>query len=383
MVGRPEVSDAPFFAQWSEASAPRSLDSARALTDRLSFTPPPSLAILGSKGKGTAAIGATRALLDAGLDVVTVTSPSLVSNRERIRTNGVSLSSDEYAFLAGVLARELPHLPTSSYLSPSGAYTVMGAWWASQAGADVLVLEEGMGGATDEVSLFTHEGLALTEVFREHVGILGDSAVEIARNLLGAGPAPLVASAPQCSEVADLVARVADGWGAQLLGPVAWDHRNPLVGASLGLGYALGNAFAPHSMPGLSRVGFPSPTQVFTPGRSSVHEGPTGRWFVDGAISPAGVEAAFRAVPFDPAVVLGCWPRDKQWEECAALARRYWGPERVHLLATGTHLDFPPGLPRLADLNLCGDVVAVGTQSFIGEVLTRLGADTAWFPDHA
>ncbi len=38
-----------------------------------------------------------------------------------------------------------------------------------------------MGGASDEVSLYPAEVVAVTEIFAEHIGVLGDTVAEIAR----------------------------------------------------------------------------------------------------------------------------------------------------------------------------------------------------------
>ena len=43
-----------------------------------------------------------------------------------------------------------------------------------------------MGGASDEVSLFAARVVALTPIFGEHLGIIGDSVGEVAREKLGA-----------------------------------------------------------------------------------------------------------------------------------------------------------------------------------------------------
>lgn len=363
--------DAPFFSQWlHRGSLPRTLQSAVALADLLNLSPPPSIGVVGSKGKGTTVAAATRALVDAGLKVVSVSSPSLRSNRERIRVNGRQISIETLQDLSTRLADLLPSLPPTSYLSPSGAFTMMGAWYAEQVGADILVIEEGMGGSSDEISLFDHHGLGVTPVFFEHGDILGQTPVEIARNLLGAGPAPLIVTAEQTTEVTAVIADMASAWNSELctVTPDFSLHRHALTAANITTGHVLGSKVA-------SQMGYvqPPPGPLNLPGRCSIHQGPHGTWLVDGAISPDGVRAALACSPCDNPTVMGCWPMDKPWKECADIA----GAISVR---TGNHLAFPPGLPSLADLDLDGDVIALGTQSFMGEVLDYLDVDTGhWF----
>lgn len=361
--------DEPFFAQWAgRGSIQRSLESARALMEVLGFSAPPSLAVVGSKGKGTAAAGATKALANAGLTTVTVTSPAFRSNRERLRLNGTALSHDEYGRLSAHLERLLPRLPQGSYLSPSGAYTVMGAWWAAEIGADVLVVEEGMGGATDEVSLFDHTALVVTPIFLEHAGIIGDDLISITENLLGAGSGSvrIAASAAQAPTVESLIRRAAQTWGAELLHPAPVDHRNPLIGANIGLGAAAGAALAELLGRTPRAIG-----PIDLPGRSSLHEGPGGRWFVDAAISPSGVAAALAASPLKSSTIIASWPLSKDRDGCRALV-----PDAIEVAVPG--LDYPPGLPQLSDVvdHAENDVVALGTISFVAEVLNHLKVPT-------
>lgn len=369
MTARHLPEDEPFFAQWKQRGArPRTLTSSIALAELLSITPPPSLAVVGSKGKGTAAAAASMALTGAGLTTVTITSPAFRSNRERIRVNGAELSHDEFLRLSAHLSRLLPSLPAEHYLSPSGAFTMMGAWWAGEVGADVLIVEEGMGGATDEVSLFDHTALVVTPIFVEHAGIIGDDLAAIAENLVGAGSdsVRILGPAQQDALVERLVRSAAESWGAGIVDAIPLPHRNPLIGENMGVGAAVGAALAEHL--GHTPTAFRMPT---LPGRSSLHEGPSGRWFVDAAISPAGVAAALDASPLHEPTIIASWPESKDRAGCSALV-----PDAIHVRVPG--LPYPDGLPLLADVagELDGDVVALGTISFIAEVLDHLKVPT-------
>ncbi|WP_316043438.1 hypothetical protein [Actinomadura sp. CNU-125] len=229
--------DAVFFREW-EGRAPgerRSLARARALGEALGVLPPdvPVLTVVGSKGKGTAAVYASAYLAAAGLRVCTVTGPGLRSNRDRIRIDGRAITPAELAALAGELERAIAELPerrspdsttaspktpgskpagpvaselADGYLSPAGLFMLAGLVRARGAGADAIVLEAGMGGRSDEVSLVRTDVAAITPVFLEHAGVLGDTPAEIAREKRGvAGPGTRVVSAPQAPEVAGVL----------------------------------------------------------------------------------------------------------------------------------------------------------------------------------
>ncbi|GLW13154.1 hypothetical protein Misp01_82820 [Microtetraspora sp. NBRC 13810] len=260
------TTDAVFFAEW-EARAPgdrRSLDRARHLLALLGVerAPAPVLTVVGSKGKGTAATYASAWLAAAGRTVVTVTSPALRGNAERVRVNGARIPDGELARLAGLLGRALSEMPgvetIPGYLSPSGLFTVAGILHAARVRADAIVLEAGMGGGGDEVSLFPPAVAGLTEIFAEHVGVLGDTTVDIAReksSVVSAGTRAVL-TLPQTPDVLDAVRRtVAARAGIDVevmdAGVVDADVVNPVV---VDAGVDVGRAGIPN---GLLRNGLP------------------------------------------------------------------------------------------------------------------------------
>ncbi|GAB3465389.1 hypothetical protein GCM10027570_53610 [Streptomonospora sediminis] len=218
------VAQAPdvFFAEWRDRGpgSRRDIPRAAELLAALGLPDPaaPALGVVGSKGKGTCATYASAALAAAGADVVTVTSPGIRGPRDRIRFNGAAIGGAELSRLAAELEtarRKLPP-PRNGYLSPSGLFLAAGALYGRERGADLLVLEAGMGGRSDELSLFAPAGVALTGVFGEHLGVLGDTPAQIAAEKAGvAGPgtrffvhAPLEAASEAAAHAA-LAARTA------------------------------------------------------------------------------------------------------------------------------------------------------------------------------
>ncbi|RCG24962.1 hypothetical protein DQ384_31875 [Sphaerisporangium album] len=182
-------SDDVFFAEWRSRGREerRSLPRARHLLDLLDCPEAgaPVLTVVGSKGKGTAATYASAYFAASGLKVVSVTSPALRANRERIRVDGAAVSDAKLRGIAAQISKGLRRMPDREtipgYLSPAGLFTIAGVMHAREVGADVIVLEAGMGGGSDEVSLFPAHTVAMTEIFAEHLGVLGDTPAEIAR----------------------------------------------------------------------------------------------------------------------------------------------------------------------------------------------------------
>lgn len=212
--------DEPFFREWKRARAQnllqgrqsqRSLERALALRNQLGLPetlPVPTLMVVGSKGKGTAAAAASWMGQTLGR-VGTITSPALRTNRERVRLDGRELTDQQYRELSALLAdnlRALGEPPAGTYLSPAGAYLLAGIRFLLDQHRDLLVLEEGMGGSSDELSLFTPHLVCLTSVFLEHRDYLGQSVPEIAADLLGVAKPPLTGRIVTFSDQVELAA---------------------------------------------------------------------------------------------------------------------------------------------------------------------------------
>ncbi|MGP4029776.1 hypothetical protein [Actinomadura sp. 3N407] len=384
-----------FFREW-ERRAPgetRDIGRARALASALDVLAPdaPVLTVVGSKGKGTAALYASAFLVAAGLRVCTVTSPGLRTERDRIRVDGRAVTEAELASLADALddaAATLPP-PSDGYLSPAGLFTVAGVLHARRAGADAIVLEAGMGGRSDEVGLFPPDVAAITPVFREHAGVLGDTPAEIAEEKRGvAGPETVVLSAPQSPEVTEAlgaVERVEPGGSGLPAG---------LLPAGLGRGSAELGVVAARRLPGVTEP--PAGplgdvlSSVVLPGRLSWHDvpGSATRLLVDSAIDRTGVAAALAAArrawgTIDHVVV--CLPDHKDLDGAAA---ELGGLPVTFVRLPLPHLRFtrplPPGWDVVGadaitpeSLATLGHRVAVlGTGYFTGLVLGVVGADT-------
>jgi dihydrofolate synthase / folylpolyglutamate synthase len=398
-----------FFAEWDRRGpgAKRSVERARLLVRALDADTAgtPVLTVVGSKGKGTAATYASAALAAAGCRVVTVTSPALREERERIRVDGAAIPGADLAGLGvcvGAAAGSLPERGSGEgYLSPSGLFTVAGVLHARDVGADVIVLEAGMGGLSDEVSLFSPDVVAITEVFAEHIGVLGDSPAEIAADKAGVVTAATsaVVSLPQSPEVTEAIAATVaartggrvepevigpSGLPAELL-PAAHGRRNAEAGLAAARRLLEAAGRAPASSERLRQV----LSSVRLPGRLSWHRLPGSIILVDSAIDRSGAavalaEAYGRAGGVDH-VVVGLPDHKDVPGIITALADL---PVTYVRMPGHAHLRFTVPIPRhwtvIDDTELTRDrlaalgnrIVALGTVYFTGRLLNLVNADT-------
>jgi dihydrofolate synthase / folylpolyglutamate synthase len=379
------------------------------------------LVVVGSKGKGTtatfaaAAAFAARAANAAWFSVGLITSPGYRSHRERIRLDGEAIGEADFAQLARRVARAVAALPPRShhggYLSPTGAFTIAGLTWLVEQGCDALVVEAGMGGVSDESSLTEPSVVAVTEIFEEHLGVLGDDLTAIATDKAGAicRSTRTVVSLPQEPGVQHIVETAAAEVGARLdivptisneqpesgddePGESPGDHSRALPAlptALLRSNARLGLAAATRYLQVLRRSAAPAwhlqdvLSGVRLPGRLSVHRRDGQTWVVDSAISPPGLLAALewcRHTVGEPSTVLLAIPDTKNLAACVEAL----GGLPVRLVSTdATHITFsaPGGLGEPArfrelDTTELGDLVlALGTISFVGEVLELLDVD--------
>lgn len=212
----PSVPDYEWLFARTRAGRERGPGAARALLDALGRPDARfrSVRVVGTNGKGS-----TCAMLDAGLRAAGVrsgrfTSPHLTHFEERVRVDGDPIPPAETAaFIAWARA----HGGDAAFFDLTLA---LAARVFAARGVEVAVMEAGVGGATDATQALENvAAVALTNVALDHVGVLGSTVAQIARDKAGAARpgVPLLTTA--AGEALDVIAEVAAGVGAPLLTP--------------------------------------------------------------------------------------------------------------------------------------------------------------------
>ncbi len=395
-----------FYAEWNDRGAGERRDVHRAgvLAQILGVRVPsaPVVTMVGSKGKGTAATYASAWLAASGLRVVTVTSPALRRDAERIRVDGAALSDEALAALGHRIAEASASLPPrrAGYLSPSGLFTLAGLLHARTAGADAIVLEAGMGGASDEAGLFAPAVVAVTEIFAEHVGVLGDTPAAIAADkaAVAAASTSAVLTLPQTPAVAEAIAGTLAARkcvAPEVVAPGSVPYDLPATGlsrpnAELGCAAAARLLAATGRPPAAGRTARVL-ASVVLPGRSSRHPvpGTAAEVLVDSAIDRTGAADALAGAyrrwgRVDH--VLVCLPDHK--DVPGVIAELGGLPATYVRMADRPRLRFTYPLPGgwsiadIADLTaarlaaLGTRILVLGTVYFTGRILDLVDAPT-------
>ncbi|WP_120004348.1 hypothetical protein [Nesterenkonia muleiensis] len=213
------LEEAVIFSEWRALrhTSSRSLHRTAQLMRQLGYHPDQqehvTLGIVGSKGKGTASAYASAALAGLGHRVGTVMSPGVLSNADRIRIDGAVVDEQVRRRVLLQIQEAKDQLPTptaeTGYLAPTGLFLLTGFLLFAEAGVGAVVAEAGIGGASDDLSHWPLEVVAVTRIFGEHLDILGPSVTDVARDksaVITSGT-QLVVSYPQRPEVAEIIER--------------------------------------------------------------------------------------------------------------------------------------------------------------------------------
>jgi dihydrofolate synthase/folylpolyglutamate synthase len=281
----------------------------------------PTIHVGGTNGKGSVVTLIAGALEEAGWKVGLYTSPHLVSFRERIRVNGVSISEDAVTTWTSRLEKPVRDLGATFF----EATTVIALADFAARGVDIGVIEVGLGGRLDSTNVITPLVSGVTRIARDHMKYLGDSLEAIAREKAGiAKPGvpfvigeqePLLVEslrnqAIQSQGAADQVRVVPPGqeWTGPLGLAGPHQRRNAAVAAAILA--ALPPAYQPPAR--AIEQGF---ARAHVPGRFDRR----GRWVFDVAHNPDGMGALARAIEAAglprPVHALVSILGDKEWPE--------------------------------------------------------------------
>jgi dihydrofolate synthase/folylpolyglutamate synthase len=307
-----------------------------------------SIHVGGTNGKGSVATMVYSALRRAGVNTALYTSPHLVDLRERMIVNDSPIPRD--AFLEWT--ERLRHAIDACDASFFEATTAIAFADFAARGADVAVIEVGLGGRLDATNVLSPLVSAVVSLSREHTEYLGTSLEEIAREKAGIA-----------KQDTPFVVGERDPWLAQLLGERAaelgaavfvlpedrlFDGPLTMVGSHQRRNAAVAEEIL-RLLPATFR---PDASEIrkgilsaFVPGRFDRR----GKWLFDVAHNPAGVSALVAQIRESelprPIHALVCLVKDKDWRTILPL---------LQAEVESIHLTIAPSIPkdRCPDLQL-------------------------------
>ncbi len=286
----------------------------------------PIVHVGGTNGKGSVTQLIAGALRVAGWSVGTYTSPHLVSFRERIAVDGIPIGEEAVAMWTARLR------PLSDRLGATFFETTTAMAFADLAarGAEIAVIEVGLGGRLDSTNVVRPIASVVTKIEMDHQKYLGETLEAIAREKawIAKPGAPFVVGEAR-SELVEVLRAEADA-AVRSLAPAAradvrvvpsdQEYSAPLslLGAhqrrNAAVAAAVLQALPAPYRPDVEAVarGFESAT---VPGRLDRR----GKWLFDVAHNPDGVAALCRALgelnPPRPIHALVSILGDKAWPE--------------------------------------------------------------------
>ncbi len=136
----------------------------------------PIIHVGGTNGKGSVAALIGGALSRAGWRVGLYTSPHLVSFRERMKVDGVPVSKEAVAMWTEQLQPEMERLGATFF----EATTAMAFADLALRGAEITIVEVGLGGRLDSTNVVAPIVSVITQIAADHQKYLGDSLEAIA-----------------------------------------------------------------------------------------------------------------------------------------------------------------------------------------------------------
>ena len=285
----------------------------------------PSIHVGGTNGKGSVTTLVAGALREAGWRVGLYTSPHLISFRERIQVDGVPISEVAVAMwtsrlLSPILERKATFFEATTAL----AFADFAA-----RGAEIAVVEVGLGGRLDSTNVVHPLVSGVTKIARDHMKYLGDSLEQIACEKAGIAkpgvPFVIGETDPALVEVLRREARRTVGRGGRTepdirVLPADYEWCGPL---SLAGPHQRRNAAVAHGL----LMALPAPyrptgeqiDRAFGSAHVAGRLDRRGRWLFDVAHNPDGMKSLVASLhsmrPARPLHALVSILGDKEWPE--------------------------------------------------------------------
>jgi dihydrofolate synthase/folylpolyglutamate synthase len=182
--------------------------------------------IAGTNGKGSVTAMVDAALRAAGHRSARFTSPHLVDLSERFVIDGRPVSQDALVAATAELRDRIEALLAAGTLRAQPTFfevtTALALELFRRAGAEIAVVEVGLGGRLDSTNVITPVVASITSIALDHERYLGHTLGAIAVEKAGIiKPHVPVVVGQVCAEAAAAIDRVAGGRGAEVVW--AWD----------------------------------------------------------------------------------------------------------------------------------------------------------------
>lgn len=137
--------------------------------------------VAGTNGKGSVCAILEKIYRTAGYKTGLFTSPHLNRLNERIRINGLAIEDNEIFNFLNKHGRGIIRTDASFFET----ITAIGFWLFKKHNVDIAIMETGLGGRLDSVTVCNPIATAITKISLDHIEILGDSLEKITQEKAG------------------------------------------------------------------------------------------------------------------------------------------------------------------------------------------------------
>ena len=137
--------------------------------------------VAGTNGKGSVCAILEKIFRVSGYKTGLFTSPHLVKVNERIRINGRAINNLEIDLFIKTYKNDIERHNITFF----ECMTALSAWYFKNKKVDIAIMETGLGGKLDSVSIFNPIATVLTPISFDHMEILGNTLEKIATEKAG------------------------------------------------------------------------------------------------------------------------------------------------------------------------------------------------------
>lgn len=178
--------------------------------------------IAGTNGKGSVATMLSEILCEAGVKTGLFTSPYIVEFRDRIRFMGKKIPKQELSGICFDVKSKLDKFDDEKDFSGFEITMAIALIYFKKVKCDVVVFETGLGGLLDCTNVIKNPLVSvITSISHDHTAVLGKNIREISYQKAGIikNGCPVVLSADNLSDAADVITNTAKAKGSELIIP--------------------------------------------------------------------------------------------------------------------------------------------------------------------